>query len=441
MKAQYLVLLPVLFALCLLPRIGSSAEPVLDPREPVDNAAVSPPGAEPAAPSASPLHSLPPPPVPPAPDNAAVPPSGAEPATPAATQTPSLPQPTVPPAPDNAAIPPHRAEPVAPAADNAVGLDNTWIDRSHRFVEMCLFSAADWCDRLLGTDALPVAEPTTASVWWKNDFRYDGLQHYTFRTAFRASVRLPRLANRWHLVIAGENQGDPTAAIPVDPGTPGANVASTVRAASAGLVYDLFRTERTFFNIGAGVQVKNPPDGYARVRFQFAQPLGSVTVGRFTTTGAYHAREGAGVSNQLDFERRLSPRTTMLWANSATLSEESNGWEWGSELSVLHALSGTRSTSFGGSVRGDTRPSAEVRNYRVYAGYRMSVLRPWLFCELVPDLNWPLRDDGSRDLVWGATFRFEVFFLGKDTTKGIPLPPPPPPPPPTSPLPDGIGPG
>ena len=27
-------------------------------------------------------------------------------------------------------------------------------------------------------------------MWWKNDFRYDGLQHYTFRTAFRAGIRL-----------------------------------------------------------------------------------------------------------------------------------------------------------------------------------------------------------------------------------------------------------
>jgi hypothetical protein len=303
---------------------------------------------------------------------------------------------------------------------------------------MCLFAAADWCDRLLGGDAVEVAEPTRASVWWKNDFRYDGLQHYTFRTAFRASIRLPRLAKRWHLVIAGENQGDPTAAIPVDPGTPGTNVASTVRAASAGLVYDLFRTERTFFNVGAGVQVKNPPDGYARARFQFVQPLGSVTLGRFTVTGAYHAREGPGVSNQLDFERRLSPRTTLLWANSATLAEDTNGWDWGTELTLLYALTGNSSLTFGGSVRGDTRPSMEVQNYRVYAGYRRSVLRPWLFCEMVPDLNWPLRDDGSREAVWGATFRLELFFLGTDTAGGI-RPPPPSSPPPSFRAPDKEG--
>jgi hypothetical protein len=134
------------------------------------------------------------------------------------------------------------------------------------------------------------------------------------------------------------------------------------------------------------------------------------------------------VSNQLDFERRISPQTTLLWSNSATLSEETNGWGWGTELSLFHALSGSSSMSIGGSVRGDTRPSMEVQNYRVYTGYRRSVLRPWLFCELVPDVNWPLRDDGTRDLVWGATFRLEVFFLGRDTARGIPPHPASPPP-------------
>ncbi|HEX9191160.1 MAG TPA: hypothetical protein VF847_03615, partial [Candidatus Deferrimicrobiaceae bacterium] len=155
---------------------------------------------------------------------------------------------------------------------------------------------------------------------------------------------------------------------------------------------------------------------YARARFQYAQPLGRDTVGRFTTTGAYHAREQFGVSGQLDLERRLSPETMLLWANSASLAEGSNGWAWGTELSLRHALSEKSSVKVGGSMRGDTRPEFEVQNYRVYTGYRRNVLRPWLFLELEPDVNWPLRSDGTRDPVYGATLRVELFFLGKETT-------------------------
>ncbi|HEX9205627.1 MAG TPA: hypothetical protein VF853_06845, partial [Candidatus Deferrimicrobiaceae bacterium] len=239
------------------------------------------------------------------------------------------------------------------------------------------------------------------------------------------------LTRKLRLVIAGENQGDPTAAIPVDPGTPGSNVASTTRASSAGLVYDLFRTQQAFFNVGAGVQVRAEPDVYARARFQYAQPLGQDILGRFTITGAYHAREEFGVSSQLAFERRFSPETMLLWVNSVTLAEGSNGWSWGTELSLLHTLSDKSSCKAGGSVRGVTRPDFEVRNYRVYAGYRRSILRSWLFVELEPDVNWPLRDDGSREIVWGATLRLELLFVGKgmpkDTAPAAPAVPPEPP--------------
>jgi hypothetical protein len=385
MKARLLLFVPAWLALSPLPSIVSAAETPGGTRPAVDNAAAAPPAATPR-----------PPPV---------------------REVSELPPGTLSPPPDNAAL-----------------IDDTWVDQTHGFIEMCLYAAVDWCDRLLGGELAPGVEGARAVVTWRNDFRYDTLQHYTFRTALRASIRLPRMTRKLRLVIAGENQGDPTAAIPVDPGTPGSNVASTTRASSAGLVYDLFRTQQMFFNIGAGVQVRADPDVYARARFQYAQPLGRDTVGRFTTTGAYHAREQFGVSGQLEFERRLSPDTMLLWANSASLAEGSNGWAWGTELSLRHALSEKSSVKVGGSVRGDTRPEFEVQNYRVYTGYRRNVLRSWLFAELEPDLNWPLRDDGSREFAWGGTLRLELLFIGKEKPKDAalspPAAPPEPPPPP-----------
>jgi len=417
MKARLLLFLPAWLALFPLPCVASAAETPGDALPAADNAIASPCATEPAGPPSpgvpEPLPTVTPPawdnvPV----DNAAVLPSSAEPG-----------KPSVPGAPE----PPPRAIP--PSGDNVAGIDNTWVDRSHGFVEMCLFTAVDWCDRLLGGETLlRGSDQPKASLWWKNDFRYDGLQHYTFRTAFRAGIRLPRLANKWRVVIAGENKGDPTAAIPSDPGTPGTNEASQVRVASTALVYELFRTSRTFSNLAAGVEFPFPLDPYGRGRFGYAQPLGTDTLGRFTITGIYKAQGGPGVSNQLDFEHRLSRATQVVWANSASLSEETNGWAWGTELSLVHMPSRDSFFKIGGSVRGDTRPAFEVQNYRVYTGYRRSILRSWLFWELEPDVNWPRKSDGTRELVYGATLRLEVFFLGKETAPE-PRPPPPAPPP------------
>jgi hypothetical protein len=413
MKTRFLLLLPGWLAILSIPCFPHAVDTPETPAAAGDNAAVPPSAPEHPAPPQPGEEESPPAAITPAGDNAAVPPSAPEPA--------SLPVPETTEGPP-AAIP--------PAGDNAARIDKTWWDRSHDYVEKMLFSTADWLDRSLGGDALQGSRETRASLWWKNDFRYDGLQHYTFRTAFRAGIRLPRLADRWRVVIAGENKGDPTAAIPVDPGTPGANVASPDRRASGGLVYDIFRTEQTYFNLGGGVQFDFPIDVYGRARFGYVQPLGRDTLGRLTVTGAYHAQDGPGVSNQLDFEHRLSQATQMVWSNSASLAEDTSGWAWGTELSLSHMLTWSSSVRIGGSVRGDTRPAFEVQNYRVYAGYRRNIFRPWLFVELEPDVNWPLQGDGPREPVYGATLRLEVFFLGKGTAPEPSQPPPAVPPPP-----------
>jgi len=326
------------------------------------------------------------------------------------TGTPAPVEPPDAPSSETTTIPPAPA----PAGDNAVVTDNTWLDRYHGFIEKHMYRTADWVDRSVGGEQVQGIERARSSLWWKNDFAYYKDQHFVYRTAFRASIWLPRLKNRWHLLIAGENQGDPTVAIPVDPGNPGTNVASQVSALSTELVYDLFRTKQTIFRVGAGVQVKIPPDAYARVRFGYVQPLGSDTLARFTATAYYHAKEGPGESNQLVFERRLSPATLLQWANSATIEEGSNGWNWGTELTLGHALSPVSALTLGGSVKWSTRPIWEVQNYRVYTGYRRPVLRPWLFCELIPDMNWPLQTNGGREPVWGVRLRLEVLFLGNE---------------------------
>jgi len=302
-----------------------------------------------------------------------------------------------------------------PAADNAAGIDNTWVDRAHRLVERGMFRSAEWLDHLVGGAQVEPHEHAKVSLWWRNDFRYDQLQDFTYRSAFRIGLWLPHLADRWRLVIAGESKGDPTAAIPVDPGNPGTDVRRQDRAVSAELAYDFFRTKQTFSSIGAGLKVSGSPDVFTRVRLGYVQPLGTDTLVRFLATAYYNALEGAGESNQLDFETRLTPDTLLRWSNSATIFEDSNGWEWGTELVLLHKLSPLSGLTVGASARGVTKPDAVAQNYRVYAGYRRSIFRNWLFCELEPDLNWPLGEEwGGRQPVWGATLRVELQFIGTE---------------------------
>jgi len=311
-----------------------------------------------------------------------------------------------PPARSGPAATDNASDPVAPAADNG------WVDRTHSRVERDLFEAVAWFDRFFGDARAEITERPESFLRWMNELRWDEEEGFSVRSTVRASLRLPRLKKRWRLAVAGETRGDPNAVTPEDPGNPGLDAGSRVRTGSTELVYDILRTPRSILDAGAGVRVKLSPDAFVRTRFQHARPVALDTLGRFTATAYWDARDGFGESNQADLEHWLAPPTLLRWSNSLVITERSDGWTWGSELSLLHKLSPKSAVTFAGGASGSTRPAWIAQNYRILARYRRSVWRKWLILEGEPDLHWPRKEDGSRKPVWGATLRAEILFTG-----------------------------
>jgi hypothetical protein len=301
---------------------------------------------------------------------------------------------------DNAEVP------VTPAADNG------WVDRTHSRVERNLFDTVVWFDRFFGDERVVVTERPASFLRWTGELQWDEEEHYSLRSTVRASVRLPRMKDRWHLVISSESRGDQNAIIPEDPGNPALNIGSHGRTSSTELVYDIFRTSNSILDAGAGVRVKISPDAFVRTRYQYARPIGFDTLGRFTATGYWDALDGFGESNQVDLERWLAPPTLLRWSNSIEVKEKDNGWTWGTELSLLHKLSPKSAITFAAGVSGSTQPAWIVQNYRILSRYRRNVWRKWLFLEGEPYIHWPRKEDGSRHSVWGATLRVEILFSG-----------------------------
>ncbi len=311
----------------------------------------------------------------------------------------------------------------ATGSDNAAGLDNdfglvvpadnnTWADRTHSWVGRELSDAVVWFDRFFGDERVVLAERPEAYLRWKSELRWDEVERTTFRSTVRASLRLPRLKNRWRLVFTSESRGDPTTVIPEDPGNPGLDPASQVRTSSTALIYDIFRTPRSVLDAGVGVRVKIPPNAFVRTRFQYARPLAVDILGRLTVTAYWDALDGPGESNQIDLERWLAPPTLLRWSNSFTIEEQNidSGWAWGTELSLLHTFSPKSAITFSGGASGSTKPAWIAQDYRVHVRYRRNVWREWLFLEGEPYSHWPRQEDGSRKQAWGATLRVEILF-------------------------------
>lgn len=293
-----------------------------------------------------------------------------------------------------------------------------WLDRYHSRVERNLFETASWFDRFFGGERMQVAEPPESLLRWMNDLRWDEEERFTFRSTFRVNLRLPRLKNRWRLVVSGETRGDPIAVHPEDPGNPGADVGSTVRRGSTEIAYDIVRTPHSLLDAAAGVRVKIPPDAFVRTRFQHARPIGFGALGRLTATAFRDARNGFGETNQLDLERPLAPPTLLRWSNSMSITEAGRWWTWGTELSLLHRISPKSAVTLAAGASGSTHPAWIAQNHRVLARYRRNVWRKWLFLEWEPYVRWPRKEDGSRPAVPGATMRLEVLFTGTEPEGG-----------------------
>jgi len=313
----------------------------------------------------------------------------------------------------------------AAGLDNAVGLDidlglvvpvadNTWVDRTHSWVGRGLFDAVVWFDQFFGDERVVLAERPEAYLRWKTELLWDEVEHTSFRSSIRASLRLPRMKKRWRLVFTSESKGDPNAVIPEDPGNPGLDPASQVRTSSTALIYDIFRTSRSILDAGVGVRVKIPPNAFVRTRFQYARLVAVNILGRLTVTAYWDAQDGPGESNQIDLERWFDPLSLLRWSNSFTIEEQNkaDGWAWGTDLSLLHTFSPKSAITFSGGASGSTKPAWVAQDYRVLVRYRRNVWREWLFLEGEPDIHWPRQEDGSRKPVWGATLRAEILFSG-----------------------------
>ena len=312
-----------------------------------------------------------------------------------------------------AAEPPGSAEPV-PSEEAAP--PDSWVDRTHSYVEGRIEDSIKWFDAFFGTTTgVDTARPDFV-MRWTNEVRAEEGRTPKFRTSLRANVHFPGLSRKLKLVISGENKPDPSAVLPADPGNPGFNEqapGTSIKQVSTEIRYEFLQTERNYFFAGVGVRLVLPPQAYTRVRYQFNHPFGEIYYFRFAVTPFWNSKVGFGETTEFSLERRIGPMILASWSNSGTISDDSSGLEWGSVLSLSSQLSPKSAVSNSFGVSGPTRPVAVVGNYRASVKFRRNEFRPWFFWELEPEVNWPRDELGGHRTVWAATFRADILFLGK----------------------------
>ena len=291
-------------------------------------------------------------------------------------------------------------------------------DQTHDFLERGILQQVVRLDDFFGKANSQKELHTSYLLRWRNSLRLQDGGGVNLGSTLRASIDLSRINERLQLAISGEDKPDVFApSLPEDPGNPGFDrTFRNSRIVNTELRYQLFRSEVTDLFLGAGVDLALPPQVFARARYQRVQKLDEFSLVRFAETLFAKTPNGVGETTEFTYERLLTPKTVLRWANSGTVSQEIGALEWGSDLSSLHELSSRSAVTVIGGVYGNTALPDWANNYRVLARYRRNFLRSWLFYELEPQLAWPRSVEGRFPTTYAFTVRLEVVFQGEQAT-------------------------
>lgn len=288
------------------------------------------------------------------------------------------------------------------------------MDEAHAALERNILEQTIRFDNFFGEAKTENLRPLRYEIRWRNSFRIEHGWDFKYGPSIRANFALSKINERLRLVIAGEGGPRPaTQSLPQDPGNPGFDrTTPTTHFANTELRYELIQNPSLDLFLGTGVQFKLPFEAFVRSHLEYTRHLSDVSLFHFAETFFVKNTDLLGETTEITLERSCGPRTIIRWASTGTASQEIDGLEWGSELSLIRQLSPKSAVTLTSGIYGNTTASAMVQNYRLFARYRRNFLRSWLFYELEPEISWPKDVDGSYPATLAITFRLEVVFKG-----------------------------
>ncbi len=293
--------------------------------------------------------------------------------------------------------------PDAPACAEAAvktDADPHWIDHRHRYMSKKADELAVWMDNFFGVRRSDL-ESAHSRLRLRGEVQWDEEDGTGTGLKVRGKVYLPRISERLSLVFADEDLNDSDIQ-ELD------NLARDGRDDNTvALQYNLQDTasSRVDFNIG----VRSGLEPKASVRYRHERPLYQKYLTRFSEEIFVRTGEGFGTVTRYDVDRAISNNRLVRLANRVKWSEETEGVDWSTRLSLSRRLEADQAISYYTFANGETRPNELTTSYGLGLLYRMNFARPWLFAEFEPVYLWRRDEpDDSRHGVMVWTVRLEI---------------------------------
>ncbi len=271
-----------------------------------------------------------------------------------------------------------REDPCRPASAD----DDAGIDRFRRGVHDRVCGIARWFDGLFG-DAREHAEAYGSSYGRLGAaLNWDELDHAALQGRFRARLALPALGERFNAEIGRDDREtyvddsyDDAAFLP------GSFSDDRYAKWHAGVNFLADSQRRTVFDVGLGLELDTPLNPYVRARLRYFASPSDRSLLTVRATGFWENEQGAGLTAGADADWSLSDSLLLRFAQTATVSQITEGVRWRSRLSLYQALDARSALRYEASLQGQTDGvQPDYRGLRLT--FRRSVWRDWLFLEL-----------------------------------------------------------
>lgn len=285
------------------------------------------------------------------------------------------------------------------------GRPESWLDRSHSYLNRRLCEPAAWFDGFFGDPRSLEENPVGTFFRLRNLARWDEDGGLGYRLQVRANVILPRLSERVRLLVARDEDlsgefSDSAAFDRDDDRT------------RLGLRFIASDKARSRFDVDGTVRLSSSGlNPRVRGRYRYVRGLSDRTLSRFTQVGFWEREDGFGTTTRLDWEWLPDRDRLVRWTGQGTFSEASQGVDWRSSAVAFQQLDHRTAVRAEIGAFGYTRPSFQTEEYFVALRIRRQFLRRWLFYELQPEHAWPKDfETGHRRADWRFTLTLEVQF-------------------------------
>jgi len=178
-----------------------------------------------------------------------------------------------------------------------------------------------------------------------------------------------------------------------------------------GLGYSSPKRTGNDFDVSLGVRVDIPLDPYVRTRWEMTRAFADSYVFSTRQTFFWQNSEGLGTTTRLTLDRALSPQFVARWSGLGKFTEETEGMEWNSQVTLFQSVSPRTGLAWQAEVEGATDNEVETTNRAVRLIMRRQMTPEWLFLELRGGVEWPRRKlTEEREAGAEVGFAFEMQF-------------------------------